>query len=71
MTDQGPLGHDYVRAHGVQRRIHEEVLLLPAEEGVDELVLDPEVLQDLGGGLGDGGLGLQEGSLVVQGLSGV
>ena len=71
VTDEGPLGHDQVGTLGVQCCVHEEVLLLPSEVGVDEVLLDAEVLQDLGRGLGDGGLGLQEGCLEIQGLSGV
>ena len=71
VTDEGPLGHDDVRAEGVQSRVDEEVFLLPPEVGEDGVVPDAEVSQNVGCRLGDGGFGLQEGRLVVQGLSGI
>ena len=71
VSDQCPLGHYEIGALRVEGGVHEEVLLLPSEVGVDEVLLDAEVLQDLCGGLGHRGLGLQEGGLVIESLSGV
>ena len=71
VAHEGPLGHDDVGAERVERRIDQEVLLLPPEVGVDGVVPDPEVLQDLSGRLGDGSLGLEQRRLVIQRLAGV
>ena len=69
MSDEGTVGEHQVGTLRVQVLVDQEVLLLPSEIGVGDLAGHAHDGQQLAGGLGHGGVGFQEGGLVVEGLS--
>ena len=69
VSHEGSARQHQVGAHGPQTLIDEEVLLLPAEVGVDLLDRAVEVVADLRGGLINGRNRAQEGHFVVERLA--
>ena len=71
VAEEGASGNHQVCTGGIEPFIHKEVLLLPAQIGIDLVYAGVEVFADGHCGVTDGLERLLERSLVVQGFSGV
>ena len=69
VAEEGAAGNHQVCAGGIETLIHEEVLLLPAQVGVDLGHSGVEIFADGHGGVTHGLQGLLERGLVVQGFA--
>ncbi len=71
VAEQGASGDHQVRAGGVEAFVHKEILLFPAQVGIDLGHPGIEELADGDGRVAHGLEGLLERGLVVQGLAGI